>query len=648
MKRYHGATSVILLILADLLCLNLIAGAGIYVRYYSPFLFKAGRPLWPPLLGFLGLVHLALLPSLVAAGAYRTPRQWGWNEALPVALRALVLSIPATTVMVFVLRMGVLRRGLVRTPSRFIAFWTWAWLLVGLTGIRLLYGRVRLALYRRGIGTSRALIVGEGEAAWLAQRIRGAPWLGEQIVGLVSDEPIPERLGAPSELAHLVARHQIDTVWLAPSKGIDPAKWLPDLLWQPQGNRIVWRVLPSHFAHLVGDGLPDLKHEKRERLYHSVSHRLSLPTFRVAMIGSRGVPANYSGVETYVEQVGRHLVEQGAEVAVYCHSQYVSARGMYRGMSLRFVPTIPTKHLETIVHTFLATVHVLFCTDEIVHYHALGPATLSWLPRLFGRKTVVTVQGLDWQRAKWGRLARAYLRMGEWASARLPHRTIVVSTELVERYRQRYRQPVVHIPNGFAAPERRTVDRIARFGLVRGGYILFVGRLVPEKGCHILLRAFAQVETDKQLVFAGRHGYEDGYYRQIEQEAQHLENVHLLGFVRGKALQELYSNAYLVVHPSEVEGLSISLLESLSYGNCVLGSDIPENVEALGPGSHTFRSGDSRDLAAKLQQLIDDPQLVYADRRRAEQESANMMGWLGVASATQAVYASLISHPSTN
>ena len=140
MKRYHGATSVILLILADLLCLNLVAGAGIYVRYYSPFLFKAGRPLWPPLLGFLGLVHLALLPSLVAAGAYRTPRQWGWNEALPAALRALVLSIPATTVMVFVLRMGVLRRGLVRTPSRFIAFWTWAWLLVGLTGIRLLYG----------------------------------------------------------------------------------------------------------------------------------------------------------------------------------------------------------------------------------------------------------------------------------------------------------------------------------------------------------------------------------------------------------------------------------------------------------------------------------------------------------------------------
>ena len=648
MKRYCGVASVILLVLADLLCLNLVAGAGIYVRYDSSLLFKAGRALWLPLLGFLGLVHLALLPSLVIAGAYRTPRRWGWNEALPVSLRALALSIPATTVMVFILRLGVLRGGLVQTPSRFVAFWMWAWLLAGLTGNRLLYGRVQLALYRRGIGVRRALIVGAKEAAWLAQRIRGSPWLGEQVVGLVSDEPVPERLGVPSELAHLVARYQIDTVWLAPSKGTDPGKWLPDLLWQPQGSRIVWRALPRHFAHLVSDGLSDLEQKKRKLLYHIVSHRLSLPTFRVAMIGSRGVPANYGGVETYVEQVGRHLAEQGAEVAVYCHAQYVSARGMYRGMSLRFVPTIPTKHMETIVHTFLATVHVLLSTDEIVHYHALGPATLSWLPRLFGRKTVVTVQGLDWQRAKWGRLARAYLSMGEWASARLPHRTIVVSTELVKRYQQRYRQPVIHIPNGFSIPERCTVDRIARFGLVRGSYILFVGRLVPEKGCHILLRAFAQVETDKQLVFAGEHGYEDGYYRQLEQEAQHLDNVHLIGFVRGKALQEFYSNAYLVVHPSQVEGLSISLLESLSYGNCVLSSDIPENVEALGPGSHTFRSGDSRDLAAKLQQLIDDPQLVYADRRRAEQESANMMDWLGVASATQAVYASLVSHTSMN
>jgi len=629
--------------------LNLVFWAAIRIRFLGSFRFfrrllsfAGGGPLWNSLVCFLGLTHLTLFPALTVAGAYRVPRRWRLNEALPVVARALLLALPATTLLQFVVRFGVLRSGSVITPPRVVAFLVWAGLFLGLASVRLLAGRMQLALYRRGIGLRRAVVVADGaEAAWVADRVERSPWLGEHVLGRVGDRTGPDWLGNPEGLAEVVRRDHVDVVWLAPPPDSDPDSWLPPLFFKPYGGRLIWRMLPQHFERFTAAGLAELSQEQRELFYLRLQHDIELPILRIAMLGSRGVPANYSGVERYVEEVGAHLAAAGAHVAVYCHTRYVSTRGKHRGMELRFVPAIRSKHLETISHTLLATLHALLHEEEIIHYQALGPSTLAWLPRLFGRKVVVTVQGLDWQRAKWGPAARLYLKFGGWTAVRLAHATIVVSETLADYYAERYGKRPVYVPNGFELPTPRPPNLIRKLGLDKDSYVLFVGRLVQEKGCHTLLRAFAHVHTDRQLVIAGRAVYEGRYRKQLDEEARGLSSVHFLGFVRGDLLHELYSNAYLVVLPSEIEGLSISLLEALSYGNCVLVSNIPENLEAIRDGGYHFQAGDHADLARQMQRLLEHTDQVETMRSHVRTH-LSIMDWSTVADATQKLYQSLI------
>jgi glycosyltransferase involved in cell wall biosynthesis len=312
-------------------------------------------------------------------------------------------------------------------------------------------------------------------------------------------------------------------------------------------------------------------------------------------------------------------------------------------MKLMFMPTINTKHLETIIHTFLSTCHALLQGNDVFHYHALGPTTLAWLPRLFGCKVVTTVQGLDWERAKWGPVARAYLKFGEWTTVKFPHATIVVSRTLAQHYAVKYQKSTIHIPNGFEPPIQRCPSLIKDLDLDQDNYILFVGRLSPEKGCHTLIHAFRQVETDKHLVLAGRANYDDDYYQQLRAEANGSAKIHFVGFVQGAMLQELYSNAYLVVHPSECEGLSVSLLEALSYNHCVLVSNIPENVEVLPARGYTFQVGNQRDLAQQLQKLFDNPGQVVSSRRFIQAHTDNLWPWEKVGQATYEVYEALLN-----
>ena len=217
---------------------------------------------------------------------------------------------------------------------------------------------------------------------------------------------------------------------------------------------------------------------------------------RVAFIGGRGVISKYSGIETYYEEVGARLVELGNEVTVYCRSYFTPAQNEYKGMKLVRLPTIRSKHLETFVHTLLGTIHVMTQPCDVVHYHALGPALFSFLPRLVGKKTVVTVQGLDWQRKKWGRVASAVLRLGEHASVKLPNGTMVVSQTLRQYYRQTHGTEPSYMPNGGLVRERRTARKLAEWGLESEQYVLFLGRLSPEKGCHFLIDAFEQLGAD--------------------------------------------------------------------------------------------------------------------------------------------------------
>jgi glycosyltransferase involved in cell wall biosynthesis len=274
---------------------------------------------------------------------------------------------------------------------------------------------------------------------------------------------------------------------------------------------------------------------------------LQKQSLRVAFIGGRGVVSKYSGIESYYEEVGTRLAGMGHHVTAYCRTYFTPPGKQHNGMRVIRLPTIRSKHLETLVHTVLSTLHVLTQPCDVVHYHALGPALFSFIPRLLGKKTVVTVQGLDWRRKKWGRIASAVLRLGERAAVRLPDRTMVVSRALQKHYGARYGVKTSYVPNGGVLRDRCLPDKILQWGLEPGEYILFLGRFSPEKGCHLLIEAYERLNTDVKLVMAGASSYCDDYSRQLRTHAS--ERIKLLHWVSGQDLDELLTNAMIFVLP---------------------------------------------------------------------------------------------------
>jgi glycosyltransferase involved in cell wall biosynthesis len=357
---------------------------------------------------------------------------------------------------------------------------------------------------------------------------------------------------------------------------------------------------------------------------------------RVAMIGQKGIPATYGGIERHVDEIARRLVPMGFDVDVFCRLYYTPAGASYHGVRLLRRPSIHTKHLDAITHVTWATLESLLRRYDIVHFHALGPALLSGLPRLRGSRTVVTVHGLDWQREKWGRFARWFLRQCEGPAARFPDRTVVVSKTLREHFRSHFHRDAIFIPNGTNLPVVRPPRKLASLGLQPGKYVLFVGRLVPEKGVHYLCEAFSQIDTDMKLALVGGLSFSQSYVDVLKRFES--DRIRLLDYVFGEALDELWSNAYCVVQPSTMEGLSIALLEALSYGRCVLISDIPENMEVAEECAVSFRSKDVGDLREKLEHLIRHPEVVRSYGERAKQHILAHYSWDNVAESTAQLY----------
>ena len=357
---------------------------------------------------------------------------------------------------------------------------------------------------------------------------------------------------------------------------------------------------------------------------------------RVAFIGGRGVVSKYSGIEAYYEEVGERLTGMGHQVTAYCRTYFTPPGKQHNGMQVVRLPTIRSKHLETLVHTFLSTLHVLVQPCDVVHYHALGPALFSFIPRLAGKKTVVTVQGLDWQRKKWGRIASAVLRLGERAAVSLPTRTMVVSRALQKHYRVGYGVETSYVPNGGVLRERRLPDKILDWGLEPGKYILFLGRFSPEKGCHLLVEAYEKLDTDIKLVMAGASSYCDDYSRRLLTHAG--ERIKMLDWVSGEALDELLTNAMVFVLPSDLEGLSLALLDAMGAGLCVLSSDVAENREAVDEAGFTFRRGDVADLADRLRFLIANPAVREAAGQAAKRRIRELYQWPKIAAEIEQVY----------
>jgi glycosyltransferase involved in cell wall biosynthesis len=360
------------------------------------------------------------------------------------------------------------------------------------------------------------------------------------------------------------------------------------------------------------------------------------PKLRLAFIGGRGVISKYSGIEAYYEEVGARMVQMGHEVTVYCRNYFTPSLTRHNGMRLVRLPTIRSKHWETVVHTILSTAHVLTQKCDVVHYHALGPALFSFLPRLFGKKTVVTVQGLDWQRKKWGWLASQVLRLGERASVQLPSGTMVVSQALRQHYRKEHGIETFYVPNGGVLRERREPKKILEWGLEPGQYILFLGRFSPEKGCHLLVEAYEQLDTNVRLVLAGGSSYCDDYTRGLRTHAS--ERILMLDWISGETLDELLTNAMVFALPSDVEGLSLALLDAMGAGLCVLTSDIPENRELVDEAGFTFQKGNSTDLADRLRFLIANPAIREAAGRAAKARIREQYLWPTIAENIERVY----------
>lgn len=361
---------------------------------------------------------------------------------------------------------------------------------------------------------------------------------------------------------------------------------------------------------------------------------------KIAMIGQKGIPATYGGIERHVEEIARRLVAYGHEVDVYCRLYYTPAGTEYHGVRLLRRPSVHTKHLDTVTHCAWSTVEAMARRADIVHFHALGPSVFAALPRVAGQKTVVTVHGLDWQREKWGRFAQWFLRQCEGPATRFPNRTIVVSKTLREYFRQHHRKPTVFIPNGTNLLPERPAKKILQLGLTPGKYVLFVGRLVPEKGVHYLCEAFRRIDTDMKLALVGGMSFSQDYVQLLK--SYESDRIRLLDYVFGEGLEELWSNAYLVVQPSTMEGLSIALLEALSYGRCVLLSDIPENLEVAEDCAVSFRSKDVDDLHAKLAMLVARPDVVKSYEVRARAHIQQHYSWDRVSKNTEAVYKGLL------
>jgi glycosyltransferase involved in cell wall biosynthesis len=368
---------------------------------------------------------------------------------------------------------------------------------------------------------------------------------------------------------------------------------------------------------------------------------------RIAMIGHKRIPSREGGVEIVVEELANRMVSKGHEVDVYNRrGHHISGREFdsgriksCKGVRIISIPTFQARELNALVYSFLASIRSLFGRYDVIHFHASGPCAMLWIPKIFGIRTVATLHGIDSLRSKWGGFASKYLRFGEKIAAAYADELIVLSKNAQDYIMDTYKRETHVIPNGITEPKIREAEVIEKkYGLEKDGYILFLSRLVPEKGLHYLIDAFKGIKTDKKLVVAGGSSHSESYVNEIKKMAESDSRILFTGFVQGQELEELFSNAYIYVLPSELEGMPISLLEAMSYGNCCLVSDIPENIEVAGNKAASFKTGDVADLRNNLQMLLDDKSLTRIYKFGAKSYIIGKYNWDDIVSETLKLY----------
>lgn len=369
---------------------------------------------------------------------------------------------------------------------------------------------------------------------------------------------------------------------------------------------------------------------------------------KIAMIGQKRIPSREGGVEIVVEELSTRMAKLGYDVTVYNRSgkhaldknQKNKNLKEYKNVKIKRVLTIDKKGLAAMTSSFFGTFKILFSNADIVHYHAEGPcAMIPIIKFLSNKRIIVTIHGLDWQRAKWGGFATKYIKFGEKMAVKYADEIIVLSENVKKYFKDNYDRSTNFIPNGVSKPTILKAKEIKdKYNLSKDSYILFLGRIVPEKGIHYLIDAYQKINTNKKLVIAGGASDTDDYYQELKEKSKNNENIIFTGFVQGEELAELYSNAYIYCLPSDLEGMPLSLLEAMSYGNCCLTSDIDECSEVLEDKGVIFKKTDITDLADKLKKLCNDNNLVRKYKDESQNFILNKYNWDEVTKSTLTIY----------
>lgn len=367
---------------------------------------------------------------------------------------------------------------------------------------------------------------------------------------------------------------------------------------------------------------------------------------KIAFIGQKGIPAKQGGIEKHVEELSKHLVDFGFDVTVYSRPHYTgNYNNSYKNIKLVNLPSLKSKNLDAISHTFISSIHALFQDYDVIHYHGVGPSLLSFIPRIFKPKTkvVVTFHCLDREHQKWSHFAKLMLTLGEWTACRFPHETITVSKTLREYCQKKFNRDTTYIPNGVELSEiDNKIVELDKFNLKPQEYIVAISRLVQHKGLHTLINAYNQLATDKKLVIVGGSSNTDEYVERLKGMAAGNANIIFTGAQSGEALEALFKNAYLFVQPSESEGLSIALLEAMAYGVPTLVSNITENMEVAENVSLSFTNKDVNDLAKKLQYALDNKENLNQLAEAAKDKIKKEYLWSDIAKKTGHLYDGLM------
>ena len=363
---------------------------------------------------------------------------------------------------------------------------------------------------------------------------------------------------------------------------------------------------------------------------------------RIAYLGTMGIPARYGGFETCIEEVTTRLAKKEHEIIVYCGYRGSKPQTkLYKGVRLIFVPCLKSKFLDFPFRALFSTLDILRRNVDVVHFFGSDAWPFTLITRIMSLKTVLTLDGLVWNRSSYPMFVRKILRATAGFALYLPHVTIVDSKSVQDWYRKNFSKPPTYVPYGanidLTAPDETVLNKE---GLGNRRYVLFVGRLVQEKGVHYLVEAFGKIGTDFKLIIIGGDPYGKEYESFLRKNAR--ENTKFLGYVYGEDCQNLYKGAYLYVSPSDLEGTSPALLIALAFGKCVLVSDIPENIETIGDAGFSFRHGDAEDLKEKLQFLLANPSVVDTAQRKAIDRVRTHYDWDIITDRLEKIYASLV------